>query len=166
MNLLLKVAGIVGALITIATGCTAIAGWLSPRYESFTSAAAGALPWAGRAYLVASVVMFVWIGIYRVRRERYETIVIVIACCFVSAVWFALWGGVYAIGGFGLVGLLGVGAFVGGFVTTLAIQTIRASKRKTKRCPDCAEAVQFEARVCRYCGYKFDIGSPDATAKM
>lgn len=27
----------------------------------------------------------------------------------------------------------------------------------TKRCPDCAEAVQAAARVCRFCGYRFDV---------
>ena len=31
-----------------------------------------------------------------------------------------------------------------------------------KKCPDCAEFVRLEARVCKHCGYRFDIGPPKA----
>jgi hypothetical protein len=30
----------------------------------------------------------------------------------------------------------------------------RISDTPTKKCPQCAEAIQQEARVCRYCGFK------------
>lgn len=33
---------------------------------------------------------------------------------------------------------------------------------ETKVCPECAESVKAEARVCRFCGYRFD-GAPSAT---
>ncbi len=31
----------------------------------------------------------------------------------------------------------------------------RRSTRSTKRCPDCAESILADARVCRFCGYRY-----------
>jgi Uncharacterised protein family UPF0547 len=36
---------------------------------------------------------------------------------------------------------------------------IRPAMEEHKQCPDCAEMVRAEARVCRFCGYRFDRGA-------
>ncbi len=30
------------------------------------------------------------------------------------------------------------------------------ARRRAKRCPDCAEAIDARARVCRFCGYRYE----------
>ena len=32
-------------------------------------------------------------------------------------------------------------------------------RAKMKKCPDCAEQIRADARVCKHCGYRFDAGS-------
>lgn len=48
------------------------------------------------------------------------------------------------------------GAQEGGVSTESA-----AAEPTTKRCPDCAEAVLEGARVCRYCGYRFEASETE-----
>ena len=37
---------------------------------------------------------------------------------------------------------------------------------QTKKCPDCAETILADAKVCKHCGYRFAPGVPDAPQEL
>jgi Uncharacterised protein family UPF0547 len=54
-------------------------------------------------------------------------------------------------------------AVVGGWVMRQGTELTRRAE-STKQCPDCAETVLVQARVCKHCGYRFSAATGDATA--
>lgn len=49
-----------------------------------------------------------------------------------------------------------------------AAQTVAgptARQAPTKKCPDCAETILADAKVCKHCGYRFDTSAPAAQPK-
>jgi uncharacterized membrane protein len=61
--------------------------------------------------------------------------------------------GIYAAGVGGLLTALG-GAWLAGF--SIGAGGPMPPGRRTKQCPDCAETIHYEAKVCKHCGYRFD----------
>lgn len=58
-------------------------------------------------------------------------------------------------------GWLVLGALFGVFaLIVVACLSSTDADPSLKRCPDCAEAVQPEARVCKHCGYRFEGPAP------
>lgn len=62
--------------------------------------------------------------------------------------------GVYAAGIGGALIALGGALLAGWGVGGHSAEDVR----RTKKCPDCAETVQADARVCKHCGFRFDEG--------
>jgi hypothetical protein len=59
--------------------------------------------------------------------------------------------GIYAAGAAGVLAVFSGWALAGGGGTAFETNT----EHRTKTCPECAETVLAEARVCKHCGYRF-----------
>jgi hypothetical protein len=46
-----------------------------------------------------------------------------------------------------------------------AVASPAAGQAQTKKCPDCAETILADAKVCKHCGYRFDASAPVAQQK-
>lgn len=56
-----------------------------------------------------------------------------------------------------VLGIIGfVALFLGGPYVASRFMIGRAQDATSKTCPDCAEFVHVDARVCKHCGYRFD----------
>ena len=82
----------------------------------------------------------------------------------------------------GMVANLGIAIYVAGAGVAVALigSVILGAKQRvpdasgtpglataaTKKCPDCAETVLANARVCKHCGYRFAPSAPDAQEEL
>jgi hypothetical protein len=149
----------VGLVTGLATIIGTIVGWIVS--ESFVATIEATATIAGFAYIVlTSMVVALMLAVFQsaryTRAASVTTGLAGIALCLFLVIlpWdksvLRILGGVWLI--LGTVMLIGLA--YGSYEDRHRLRWKRYN-REHKTCPDCAEAVKKEARVCRYCGYRF-----------
>lgn len=161
---MLKLLGGAATLVGAVTGIGTIVGWASSS-ESFADVATTAAGWAGMAYLAITGLLALVLAAAPAHGVKAAVSDTKLAG---RAVWQARL--VLATGALAFALILvsadfDPDAFTGfGFVAlglvVLIVAVVAWERRATapsrrQQCPDCAEWVKTEARVCRHCGYRF-----------
>jgi hypothetical protein len=154
---------VAGSVLGIVTGLGTVIGWLAS--GSFVHGLAVASLWAGRVLWVAGMMLVAAVNVAEIERPRN-------LAGYFLATWRLVSAGVFiAIGvipqfRFSDASFRAIAAIllVGIVLIEAAFRWSNRRKRppSSKTCPDCAETIKAGARVCRYCGYRFD---PEETSE-
>lgn len=148
---MLRVIAALAAVVGLITGLGTVVGWIAS--DSFDDAIKAAALGAGIAYGALTVGVFLWdAGPGRGAEGRlfnaFYGLLGLVLLAYAIIKWYepALYG----------LAIVGVGFAIAAAVA-LGLERYKQHKRSRKRCPDCIELVKVEARVCRYCGYRFPV---------
>lgn len=149
----MKVLGVLSAAVGLLTGIGTVVAWFQS--DSLWEPLLGAIRIAGLAYMTAGTAGCI-VALVAARNVSWGLRVIGVAVSafgLFSVSYWGVWKGedFWFFFGWGCAGL----AFALVATVLWVRSTARLYRASRMTCPDCAENVKSQARVCRCCGYRF-----------